>query len=68
MIAFMREKISSFAWDTNDMSGINPQIITHKLNVDLSFKFVKHKRRTFAPKKNQTINKFVDRLMTNKMI
>lgn len=41
MIAFLREKISCFALDTSEMLRINPQIITHKLNVDLSFKLSK---------------------------
>lgn len=50
------------------MPGIDPQIITNKLNVDPSFKHIKHKRRRFGLEKNQAINEDVDKLMANKLI
>lgn len=67
LIGFLKEMIHFFSWDTSDMSGINPKVITHKLNFDPSFKPVREKRIRFAPKKNQDINEEVGKLYKNKM-
>ena len=45
------------------MGGIDPAIITHKLSVSPSFKPVKQKRRSFAPKRHKAINKEVNKLL-----
>ena len=37
-----------FAWLTNDMSGVSLEVITRKLNVDLTYDPMKQKRRNFA--------------------
>lgn len=50
------------------MPRIDPQIMTHKLNVNPSFKPMKQKMKRLAPEKNQAINEDVDQLMENKMI
>ncbi|KAJ9538340.1 hypothetical protein OSB04_031073 [Centaurea solstitialis] len=52
-----------FAWSHEDMVGIDPDIISHKLNVDPSFKPIKQKRRKFAPERNKVINDEVDNLL-----
>ena len=44
------------------MGGIDPAIITHRLSVSPSFKLVKRKRRSFAPKREKTINEEVSKL------
>ena len=33
LIRFLRESIDVFAWSHEDMSGIDPSVITHRLNV-----------------------------------
>ncbi|KAJ9542342.1 hypothetical protein OSB04_028848 [Centaurea solstitialis] len=38
------------------MVGIDPNVISHKLNVDPTFKPIKQKRRKFAPERNKVIN------------
>ncbi|XP_056688000.1 uncharacterized protein [Spinacia oleracea] len=45
------------------MTGISPDVITHKLNVDPSFKPVKQKRRKFAPERNKIIDEEVQKLI-----
>ena len=45
------------------MGGIDPTIITHRLNVSPSFKPVKQKRRRFAPERQKAINEEVDKLL-----
>ena len=48
---FLRHNKDVFAWKQADMGGIDPTIITHRLNVSPSFKPVKQKRRSFAPER-----------------
>ena len=43
---FLRQNRDIFAWKQADMSGIDPTVITHKLNTNPSFKSVKKKRRS----------------------
>ena len=33
LIHFLRENIDAFAWSHEDMPGINPSVITYRLNV-----------------------------------
>ena len=33
LICFLRENIDVFAWSHEDMPGIDPRVITHRLNV-----------------------------------
>ncbi|KAJ9564818.1 hypothetical protein OSB04_000784 [Centaurea solstitialis] len=58
-----REHSDCFAWSHEDMVGIDPNIISHKLNVDPTFKPIKQKRRKFAPERNKVINDEVDNLL-----
>lgn len=62
LISFLKEKIHCFASYVSDMPRIDPEIIIHKLNIDLSFKPVKHKMNSFSPEKNQEVNEEVDEL------
>ena len=48
---FLRENKDVFAWKQADVGGIDPTIITHRLNVSPSFKPVKQKRRSFTPER-----------------
>ena len=45
------------------MGGIDPEVITHRLNISPSFKPVKQKRRSFAPKRQKAINEEVGKLL-----
>ena len=63
LIHFLKHNKDVFAWKQEDMGGIDPAIITHKLNVSPSFKPVKQKRRSFAPERQKTINKEVGKLL-----
>ena len=46
---FLRQNQDVFAWKQSDMGGIDPTVITHRLNVSPSFKPIKQKRRSFVP-------------------
>ena len=45
------------------MGGIDPTVITHKLNTNPSFKPIKQKRRSFAPERQKAINEEVEKLL-----
>ena len=57
-----------FAWKQEDMGGIDPAVITHRLNVSPSFKPIKKKRRNFSPERQKAINEEVDKLLQENTI
>ena len=54
---FLRQNRDVFAWKQADIGGINLAIITHRLNVNPSFKPIKQKRRSFAPERKKVIKR-----------
>jgi hypothetical protein len=63
IISFLRGNRDVFAWNHEDMPGIDPSIIVHRLNADPSFRPVRQKRRTFAPERNQAVADEVSKLL-----
>ena len=49
LIQFLKENLDVFAWSHEDMPGIVPKVIQHKLNVNPERKPVQQRRRVFAP-------------------
>ena len=47
LVGFLNQSTYVFAWSHEDMPGINPSVITHHLNVFLSYKLVRQKKRVF---------------------
>ena len=45
---FLKKNVEVFTWKKEDMGGIDPAVITHKMNVVPFFKPVKQKKRSFA--------------------
>ena len=60
---FLRQNKDVFTWKQADMAGIDPSVITHRLNTNPSFKPVKQKRRSFAPERQKAINEEVGKLL-----
>ncbi|KAL0416682.1 UNVERIFIED_CONTAM: hypothetical protein Slati_3500100 [Sesamum latifolium] len=52
-----------FARTPQDLEGIDPQVITHHLNIDPNCKPVKQKKRRFGPEKDKIIQAEVNKLM-----
>ena len=50
------------------MGGVDSSVITHRLNVNPSFKSVKQKRRSFAPERQKVVNEEVGKLLQEKVI
>ncbi|XP_013616926.1 PREDICTED: uncharacterized protein LOC106323330 [Brassica oleracea var. oleracea] len=63
VLNFLKANVSSFAWSMSDMKGIDPAITTHELNVDLTVKPIKQKRRKLGPDRSKAVNEEVDRLL-----
>ena len=59
LVRFLRENIDVFAWSHEDMPGIDPSVITHRLNVFPSSKPVWQKKRVFAPERDNAIKEEV---------
>ncbi|XP_074342297.1 uncharacterized protein LOC141679805 [Apium graveolens] len=63
MITFLQENNDLFAWRAADMPGIDPNLITHRLNVDPTRKAVKQKKRTYASDRLEAIKQEVEKLL-----
>ena len=50
------------------MGGIDPAVITHKLNISPSFKPIKQKRRSSTPERQKAINEEVNKILQAKAI
>ena len=49
LITFLKENQDVFAWSHEDMPGINPSVMVHRLNVSSSFPPIRQKKQVFAP-------------------
>lgn len=45
---FLKNNQDIFSWSHKDMSGINPSVMVHKLNVSSSFLLIRQKKIVFA--------------------
>ncbi|XP_074354228.1 uncharacterized protein LOC141693119 [Apium graveolens] len=68
MTTFLQENNDVFAWKIADMSGIDPNIITYRLNVDPTRKVVKQKKRIYAPDRMKAIKQEVEKLLEAEFI
>ena len=64
LVQFLKENLNVFIWSHEDMPGISPRVIEHKLNVNPKKKPIQQKRRAFTPERNQTITNEVNKLLT----
>ena len=68
LIRFLKQNMEVFAWKHEEMGGVDPTVITHKINVNPSFNPVKQKRRSFTPERQKAINEEVGKLLQAKAI
>ena len=62
LTTFLRSNQDVFAWTHDDMPGIDPSVIVHKLNVSPSFPPIRQKKRVFALERDQAIAEEVCKL------
>ncbi|KAL0356127.1 UNVERIFIED_CONTAM: Retrovirus-related Pol polyprotein from transposon gypsy [Sesamum radiatum] len=63
MVEFLKGNVDLFAWSPADFRGIDPEVIVHRLNVDLSVRPIKQKKRSFGAERNRIIEEEVNKLM-----
>ena len=63
LIKFLKENLDVFAWSYEDMQGISPMIIQHKLNVNPERKPVQQRRRAFTLEQDQAVTEEVTKLL-----
>ena len=68
LVQFLKENLNVFAWSHEDMPGISPEVIQHKLNVNLKRKPVQQRWRVFAPERDQVVIEEVTKLLTTGFI
>ena len=68
LVQFLKKNIDVFTWSHKDMPGIDPSVITHRLNVCPSFKPIRQKKRVFAPERGNAVKDEVQKLMVVKFI
>ncbi|KAL2249815.1 UNVERIFIED_CONTAM: hypothetical protein Sindi_2455200 [Sesamum indicum] len=68
VIQCLRFNVDIFAWTSQDLEGIDPNVITHHLNIDPNIKLVKQKKRNFGPEKDKIIQAEVDKLLATRHI
>ena len=68
LVRFLRKSIDVFAWSHEDMPGIDPSVITYRLNVYPSFKPIRQKKKVFASKRDNAIKEDVQKLTVTTFI
>ena len=68
LVQFLRKNIDVFAWSHEDMPGIEPNVIIHRLNVYPLSKPVHQKKRVFAPGRDNAIKEEVQKLTTTQFV
>jgi hypothetical protein len=62
LVSFLQDNCDMFAWSQEDMLGISPLIMVHKLNADPKFKLVQQRRRGYLAEKSKATAEEVKKL------
>ena len=65
LIDFRKRNMDIFAWSHVDLEGIDPEVATHRLNVDPRHKPVRQKLRGASTEKARVIDKEVGKMIEN---
>ena len=63
IVKCLRDNADIFAWSPADMPGIDPEVISHRLNVDPSRIPIKQKKRNIAPDRQKAVDEEVNKLL-----
>ena len=66
--SFLGQNLDVFAWAHLDMEGIDPSVMSHRLNDYPNRKLVRQKRRAMDTKRYQALKEDVDKLLSNGFI
>ncbi|KAM1971169.1 hypothetical protein ACFX1X_018103 [Malus domestica] len=62
LVSFLQENTEIFAWSYDDMSGIYPDIICHRLSIDPKTKPVRQKRKSYYAERYEAMKAEVEKL------
>ncbi|KAM0991841.1 hypothetical protein ACFX2J_010099 [Malus domestica] len=62
LISFLKENTEVFAWSYEDMPGISPDVICHRLSIDPKIKPVRQKRRSYDAERYEAMKAEVEKL------
>ena len=62
LISFLQENTEVFAWSYEDMLGISPDIICHRLSIDPKTKPVRQKQRSYDAERYEAMKAEVEKL------
>ncbi|KAM0963376.1 hypothetical protein ACFX2A_022852 [Malus domestica] len=62
LISFLQENTEVFTWSYEDMPGISPDIICHRLSIDPKTKPVRQKRRSYDAERYDAVKAEVEKL------
>ena len=65
LIDFLKRNMDIFAWSHANLEGIDPEVATHRLNVDPRHKLVRQNLRGASTERAQAMNKEVGKLIEN---
>ena len=68
LIGFLRMNQDAFAWSNEDMPGIDPSVIVHRLNVNPASSLIRQKKRVFAQERDKAIAEEVRKLLESGFI
>ena len=63
LASFLRMNQDVFAWSHEDMPGIDPSVIVHKLNVNPATSPIRQKKWVFAQERDKAIGEEVGKLL-----
>ena len=63
LASFLKMNQDVFAWSHDNMPGIDPSVIYHRLNVNPASSPIRQKKRVFAPERDKAIAEEVRKLL-----
>lgn len=63
LINLLKSRITTFAQHLKEVTGVDPGITTHKLNVDTSIKLIQQKKRKFTPERQWIVKDEINKLL-----
>ncbi|KAH0969502.1 hypothetical protein GBA52_022002 [Prunus armeniaca] len=61
-IDFLQHHAEVFTWSNDDMPGISPEVISHKLSISPAYKLARQKRRSYGAERYEAMCTEVDKL------
>ena len=65
---FLKNNLDVFTWSHDDMVGIDPEVMCHRLNLDSEYPPKRQKRRPLNPERYEALKEEVDKLIKNGFI